>query len=191
MHRRWTFAALTTLLLLTSALPASAAVVWGLSAWGAGLGLVAPENIDSTFWLDGGVEFARVNENITLDGRFMYWGSSEGSGDLKVDFSDFAILPGGTYRFAPQGNVTPLARAGLGIHRFKVEVPTVDLGPFGTVGGSTTNTEFGVYLGGGAAFQAGDRFEILGIAEYHIMDANFFTIGAEVRVPLGGGGSAE
>ncbi|MBZ0267325.1 outer membrane beta-barrel protein [bacterium] len=187
MLRRLTFPALAALLLLTNALPASATMVWGLSAWGAGLGLAAPENIDSTFYLDGVLEFARVNENITLDGRLMYWSASEGEGDFKVDFSDFAILPGATYRFTPQGSVTPLARAGLGIHRFKADV-NLDFGGFGSASGSATSTEFGVYAGGGAAFRAGEKFEILGIAEYHIMDANFFTIGAEVRVPLGGGG---
>lgn len=185
MLRRLTLAALPALLLLTPAAPASAdaQLVWGLSAWSAGLGLAAPNNIDSTFWLDGGVEFARVNENITLDGRLMYWSSSNGSGDFKVDISDIAILPGATYRFAPQGSVTPLARAGLGLHRVKAD-SNLDT-TFGSP--SYTNTDFGIYLGGGAAFQAGEKLEILGVAEYHITDADFFMIGAEARIPLGGG----
>lgn len=189
MLRRLTLAALPALLLLTPAAPASAEaqLVWGLSAWSAGIGLASPDNIDSTFWLAGGLEFARINENITLDGRLMYWSSSNGEGDFEADFSDFAILPGATYRFASQGSLTPLARAGIGIHRFKADV-NVDLGSFGSASSSATDTEFGLYVGGGAAFQAGEKFEIVGIAEYHLMDADFFVIGAEVRVPIGGGG---
>ena len=183
MHRRIPLITLFALLLMASS--ATAQVQWGITAWSAGLGFVDPENLDSTFWLDGGLEFARVNPNLTLDGRLMYWGTSVGSGDFKVDFSDVAILPGATYRFASQGNLTPFARGGLGIHRFKAE-SKVDLGaPFGVISSTATDTKLGVYFGGGAAFQASPRFEILALAEVHLMDTNFFELGAEARVPLG------
>ena len=84
MHRRIPLLILPFLLALST--PAPAQVVWGLTAWHAGLGLASPDDIDNTFWLDGGLEVARMNENITLDARLMYWGSSVGLGDAeKVD----------------------------------------------------------------------------------------------------------
>jgi Outer membrane protein beta-barrel domain len=184
MHRRIPLLTLSALLVVVSFRASAAQVQWGLTAWSVGLGLVDPENIDSTFWLDGGAEFARVNPNLTLDGRLMYWSSSNGSGDLKVDVSDIAILPGATYRFTSQPSFTPFARGGIGIHRLKADVKT-DLGPLGIYSASATDTKFGIYFGGGAAFRPSDRFELLGLVEIHIMDTNFVEIGAEARVPIG------
>lgn len=167
--------------LLALVTPAAAQVEWALSAWSAGLGLVAPgDDIDTTYWLDGGVDVAQVNRNLTLNGRIMWWGSSHGAGSV-LDASDLAFLPGAIYWFPSRGMFTPFARGGLGIHRFKWETfqglssrPTTE-----------TNTDLGVFLGGGTTFPVNERFEILGTVEVHFMDTNFFVIGAEAHVPLG------
>jgi len=187
MKPRIMLLALTGLLVIPCS--AAAQVQWGLSAWSAGVGFAAPDNLDNTFWLDAGLEFVEFAPGFTGDGRLLYWGSSTGSGDLKADFSDIALLPGVTYRFAGRRGFSPLLRGGLGFHRFKGE-SKLNLGPpFGVITSTDTNTEFGAYVGGGGAFRVSDRFEVLAVAEMHFMDENFFVIGAEFRVPFTTGGT--
>ena len=123
-----------------------------------------------------------INNNIDLTGTLGYvtWGYS----DFDASFSTIPVLFGGRYSFDVEGNITPYGSVELGFHftSSSVNIPTYSFGGT-TYGGSSSasSTEFGIGLGGGAYFQAGENFVIDANLQYNTVGSgNYFAIEAGV-----------
>ncbi|MEL7123795.1 MAG: outer membrane beta-barrel protein [Bacteroidota bacterium] len=83
------------------------------------------------------------------------------------------------YSFTTSGSIKPYVLAGLSLLNAGI---SLDLGPFGTV--SESDTEFGVSLGGGAIFPAGN-VNFFGEGRLRTAAATDFAITGGVLFPLG------
>ena len=162
---------------LLVATPASATMTWGIFDILGTVGLVDWDG-DGTVGFGGGVTVAQMDQ-LAIDARIQYWSSDLGG--LDSDFSVLAILPGATWHFPLENSpsITPFVRGGLGFYRASVDVPAIDTG-FGVIGGgSSSSTEFGIFLGGGAEFDLNEEVAIRGIIELHLSDADYNFFGGE------------
>jgi len=122
-----------------------------------------------------GTFFYGINENIDLTGTLGYvtWSYSDWDGSL----SSIPILFGGRYSFGYQSGFTPYAAAELGFHfmSFSYEYAGIP----GLYAGETytsSSTEFGLGLGGGAYYQMGN-LTLDGNLQYNTMGGNgYFAI---------------
>jgi len=159
----------------------SAEIVWGVSSVGGHLSLVSPDNLDGTFGLGADIEVAEFNENLTFGINAQYWSVSEGEGEFEADFSDFAIIPVGIWRFHSENAITPFVTGGLGIHRYKA---SFDIGILGS--GSATSTELGLLAGGGAEYAVNEKTTLAAFGNLHATEGNYFEFGVMARFALGG-----
>ncbi len=140
--------------------------------WKVGLGLANPE--DDFGWglyLAGRVTLGYFTDELSLDGGAHFWKKSEDI--LGVDWSihDFALLSGVTYHLTVESEaLLPYLRGGLGLHFFGTDTPF----------GDNSETDLGLYLGGGVDYQATDTLLLGGELLYHIADADAFVIGLNV-----------
>lgn len=111
-----------------------------------------------------GAEFQwNVINNLRLAPSFTYF--------LKKDY--VSMWNGGVdvhYLFPVSDLITLYPLAGVGMWGVKVSVPEVDLGEYGSYGGSVSDTEFGFNIGGGVDFNLSEKF----------------AINAEIKYKLGG-----
>lgn len=115
-----------------------------------------------------GTFFYGINENIDLTGTLGYvtWGYSDWDGSL----STVPVLFGGRYSFGDQSGFTPYAAAELGFHFMSVT------SEFWGETYTSSSTEFGIGLGGGAYYQVGE-ITIDGNLQYNTMGGNgYFAI---------------
>lgn len=126
-----------------------------------------------------GMFFYGINKNIDLTGTLGYvtWGYS----DIDASFSTIPILFGGRYSFDVEGSITPYGSAELGFHftSASFDYPSYSYGGTTYGGGSesVSSTEFGIGLGGGAYFQAGDNLVIDANLQYNTVGSgNYFAI---------------
>jgi outer membrane protein X len=87
-----------------------------------------------------------ITDPIRLEGSFTYF--------LKKDYTsmwDFSV--NGHYLFPVGEKLTVYPLAGLGLLGVTVSTPTIDLGEWGSYGGSYSDSEFGFNLGGGLDYE--------------------------------------
>lgn len=122
-----------------------------------------------------------ITPAIDLTGSIGYytWGSDADN----VSFSDVPLLFGGRYYFN-RSEFTPYGLAQLGLHfrSFEVEAITTPFGTFG--GGSTSDSEFGINLGGGFLYNMGSLMLDVNGSINIISDQNHITIMAGVLFPI-------
>lgn len=115
-----------------------------------------------------------VINRLRLEPSFTYF--------FKKDFISMWDIDVNVHYQFPVGKVVTLyPLAGLSVMGVKVDIPTVDLGEYGAIGGSVSDTEFGFNIGAGADFNLSERFALNVEAKYKIGgDWNRFMIGAGV-----------
>jgi outer membrane protein X len=91
-----------------------------------------------------------VTSPIRLEGSFAYFLEKD-----KVSMWDLSVNVHYLFPIADKLTVYPLA--GLGILGVSTNVPKIDLGEFGSYGGSSSDSEFGFNLGGGLDYQFTDK----------------------------------
>ena len=173
-----TFAALAMIAALAA--PSQAQMSFGLGSVSVGAAFVSPDNVDATFGIVGGAEIGTLMENVTARVDLMWWGKSQDVLGTDWSWRDIAILPGARYDF-PMGDggaVTPFVNGGLGVHLFKTEFEL-----FGQTA-DASSTEIGFFVGGGADYEMSDTMTLNAFADYHLMDLNFFAIGAGVTFDM-------
>jgi opacity protein-like surface antigen len=128
-----------------------------------------------------GTFFYGINKNIDLTGSLGYitWSYSDWDGNL----STIPVLFGGRYSFGDQSGFTPYASAELGVHfmSYSTEIPASAWTPAQTF--SSSSTEFGLGIGGGAYYQIGSVVLDANL-QYNSMDGSFFSVelGALFRI---------
>ncbi len=161
----------------------------GLKSVGARISYVNPEGLNSTIGLGGVVALGSITPTIFIEGNLDFWSKSYISGDAKTSFRDIAV--GGTAKYVfPLDNqaIKPFASGGVAFHILKseVEVPETEfLGQ--TIGGksSVTDPKIGIDIGGGAAYAASDKIDVVGQLHYRIV-SNFsqFTLSVGAFIHL-------
>lgn len=122
-----------------------------------------------------------VTPDIDLTGSIGYftWGTDFDG----VSFSDVPLLFGGRYYFN-RSEFTPYGLAQLGLHFRSYETPTITTA-FGTFGGgSASDTEFGINLGGGFLYNMGSLMLDVNGSLNIVSDQNSINIMAGVLFPI-------
>ena len=89
---------------------------------------------------------------------------------LKKDLVSMWDISANVHYQFPLGKVVgfyPLA--GVGVMGVKVDIPEVDLGEYGSYGGSASDTKFGVNVGVGADFNLSEKFVVNAEVKYTIV----------------------
>jgi len=103
------------------------------------------------------------------------------------NFSFWQVGGNALYEFSvSSASIVPYAGAGLSISRFGVDIPPIDLGEFGSFGGSASSTDVGLNLIGGASFTAGS-LRPFAQAQITVGDVDLFTIGGGLLFTISGG----
>lgn len=122
-----------------------------------------------------------IAPQIDLTGSIGYF--SWGSDVDQVSFSDVPLLFGGRYYFN-RSEFTPYGLAQLGLHFRSYEVASVST-PFGSFGGgSVSDTDFGLNLGGGFLYNVGNLSIDVNGSFNIISDQNNISIMAGVLFPV-------
>lgn len=115
-----------------------------------------------------------VINRLRLEPSFTYF--------LKKDLISMWDISANVHYQFPVGNVVSLyPLAGLSVMGIKADIPEVDLGEYGSYGGSASDTEFGFNIGAGADFNLSKKFALNVEAKYKIGGHwSRFMIGAGV-----------
>jgi len=146
-------------------------------AFGSGVGFAGLDN-DLGIRVDG---YYAVTPEIRAGADFtFYFPKSEGDVDLTVWELNF----NGNYIFLDEDGLMVYALAGINITGITIDVPSVDTG-FGTFGGSSSESEFGLNLGGGLEY-ALDFADLFAEAKLGNLGGNAdqFALGVGLRFPI-------
>ena len=137
-----------------------------------------PQSGTNTGFGLNGMFFYGINDNVDITGTLGYISWSYDGFD--ATFTSIPVLFGGRYSFDVEGNITPYGSVELGFHfaSTSVDIPSYNIG--GVIYGGTTSsssTEFGIGLGGGAYFKVGDNLVIDANLQYNtIGSGDYFAI---------------
>jgi outer membrane protein X len=107
-----------------------------------------------------------VLDPLRLEGSFTYFLPKEyGLGTTKLNMWDISVNAHWIFPVAEKINLYPLA--GLGIFGTKAKVD-IDLGGLGKYGGSASDTDFGLNIGGGVDFKISQTVLLNVEAKYRI-----------------------
>jgi outer membrane protein X len=120
----------------------------GDMAAGANVVLGAGDNV-TNFGLGAKLQY-NILKPVRVEGAFNYFFEK----DL-VNMWDLSL--NAHYLFSVSDRITVYPLAGVGVLGVKVNLPTVDLGGFGSVGDDVSNNDFGVNLGGGIDFKLSEK----------------------------------
>lgn len=147
-------------------------------AFGSGVGAFGSLDNDIGIRVDG---YYAITPEIRAGADFtFYFPKSEGDVDLTVWELNF----NGNYIFLDEDGLLVYALAGINITGISIDVPSVDTG-FGTFGGSSSESEFGLNLGGGLEY-ALDFADLFAEAKLGNLGGNAdqFALGVGLRFPL-------
>lgn len=131
----------------------------GDMAAGIQLGLGAGDGI-TNFGIGAKFQWNVIN-NLRLEPSFNYFFEKDmvGMWDLNANVH---------YQFALGQVVSLYPLVGLSIMGVSVDVPEIDLGPYGSYGGSASDTEIGANIGAGADFKVAESWTVNVEAKYRI-----------------------
>ncbi|HEY7510398.1 MAG TPA: outer membrane beta-barrel protein [Vicinamibacteria bacterium] len=145
-----------------------------------GAGYVAPNDVDSTFWVTANYRF-RLGDRLLLEPEVGYWEKGDDVPGVDVSIEDLnfglnAILPLGSAR---DTGLSPWVGAGLGLHRLK---GVVDLDDDDDDAFDETETKLGIHLLGGFDYGLTDTLALYAAARFDIVsDLNQFKVYGGVR----------
>jgi|AntRauTorcE11897_2_1112592.scaffolds.fasta_scaffold02283_3 opacity protein-like surface antigen len=146
-------------------------------AFGSGVGFASLDN-DLGIRVDG---YYAINPNIRVGADFtFYFPKSEGEVDVTVWELNF----NGNYIFLDEEGLILYGLAGINITGINVDIPSTTIGGQ-TFGGSSSESEFGLNLGGGVEY-ALDFADLFGEIKLGGLggDADQFVLGAGLRFPI-------
>lgn len=133
----------------------------------------------------GGLSYGNEINNIGLRADGVYSFNKDWSAALsatyylpKNDLSWFIVDANAQYNFVKQDNLIVYGLAGLNMTMWNF---SADLGPFGKV--ETSGTDTGINVGAGARKNVG-KIELFGEVKYVLSGAEFFSIGAGILFPI-------
>ena len=152
----------------------------GFKGVGAKVGFVSPEaGIGSTIGFGAVVDLGTITPEIALSGDVMYWGKSNSEFEDKYTYSQIYISGTAKYFFktGKGSKFLPYAGAGLefviGKSKFEYSGPYAD---YGHGNWSTSNSELGVHIVGGAKYPLDKGKYLFAEARYSMGGFNMFGI---------------
>lgn len=168
MKKLVTFTLLVTLVSLPAFTVAASNI--GLQAVGGRIGYIMPEgDIEDTIGLGLNADLGTLAENITLHGYLDYWGKSYKITNYEWNWSVISLAAIAKYHFnAGESQFKPYAGAGLGLNfnHWSSDYTGPDFGGIfnpDDFEASDTDTDLGIHLLGGAAYQLSEKMD--GFAE--------------------------
>ena len=146
-----------------------------------GVGYVAPNDVDSTFWVTANYRF-RIADRFLLEPEVGYWEKGDDVPGVDVSIEDLNFGVNGILELGRAGGTgfRPWAGAGVGLHRLKGVVDLDDDDDDEDF--DETDTELGIHLLGGADFGLTDTFDVYGAVRFDIVsDLNQFKVYGGVR----------
>jgi hypothetical protein len=161
----------------------------GFKGIGGKVGFVMPEDpIDNTFGFGAVVDLGTITPAIKIGAIFEYWSKSYCeenamfSGDWTI--SEIVIAPMVKYCFPSGSQIKPFVGGGVGFTIGKSNFETSD--PFfGNQETSASDSEIGVFFGGGVDYELSPNLLGFVEAKYHIGGADYLGIFAGVTYLLG------
>ncbi len=150
--------ALTAIVANTASAQQKGDMAWGVQ--GAYTSLEGyPDNVS---FIGLGAKFRyNVTDPLRLEAAFTYFLPKD-----KMSLWDFSV--DGQWLFPLSDKITLYPAAGIGMYGVKVDIPTIDLGEFGSYGGGdASDTEFGLNIGGGADFRLSEKAAITAQLKYN------------------------
>jgi hypothetical protein len=137
----------------------------GLKNAGFAVGIVSPDNLDTTFGFGIYADMGGFTPRVRVEPRLDYWSKSEDVFGGGISVRDIAVGTRVKYYF-PVSNpkLRPFAGGGLAVHLFKAEVEVYDPFSGGTMSVEDSSTELGIDFGGGLATPVGVRTDF--VAEF-------------------------
>ena len=159
---------------------AMAAADFGLKGIGVRVGVVEPENLDTTVGFGFFMDLGTFHPNVAFETYVDYWSNSFDVGFGESSFRDIVIGAKTEYMFTVSRPIIhPFIGAGLSVHMMKSEASISDITIFGqTIPGTSmdaSDTKLGLDLGGGLRAGVADNIDIIGEAWYSFVpDVNQF-----------------
>jgi opacity protein-like surface antigen len=164
----------------------------GFKGVGGEIGLVSPQDVDTTVGFGLFTDLGFVAPRFQLEGFLDYWSQTEVStAGSEVSVRDLAFGMRGKYIFPNQNpGLRPFAGFGLGLHFLNAEISIADIDYGGVfIPGETfsdSTTRLGLDLGGGVAAALSDKTDFIGEMWYGIVDDfNQLSIKAGILYKLG------
>jgi hypothetical protein len=172
--KKWAVSLLLAAICTVSAQNAMAQSDLGFKAIGAQIGMVSPENLDTTFGLGIFADHGYLTPMIKLESHIDYWGWSEDFNGGTTSIRDIAIGARCKYMFETSSpKIRPFAGAGLGIHflHAEVDIPAQDFGGFVVPAqhAEDSTTRLGLDIGGGMEMPVNPNANFLAEAWYGIV----------------------
>jgi len=172
------------LVLAVFASTASAGVDLGLKGIGLRVGVVEPENLDTSLGFGFFMDLGTFHPNVAFETYVDYWSYSQDVVLAEASFRDIAVGAKGSYVFAlANPRIRPFVGGGLSLHFLKSEATIPEISFFGqTIPGTTldaSDTKLGLDLGGGLRAGIADNFDITGELWYSFVpDVNQLSFAA-------------
>jgi len=156
---------------------AMAAADFGLKGIGVRVGVVEPENLDTTVGFGLFMDLGTFHPNVAFETYASYWSNSFDVGLAESSFSDIVIGAKVEYMFTvSRPTIHPFIGAGLSAHIMKSSASIAAIGPFEAMNLDATDTKMGLDLGGGLRAGVADQVDIIGEAWYtFVSDFNQLT----------------
>lgn len=172
---------LTTACALVALLAAADARAQEQASLSLGAGYVAPNDVDSTFWVTANYRF-RITDRVLLEPEVGYWKKGDDAPSVDVSIEDLNFGVNGILELGGGGGtgLRPWVGAGLGLHRLKgvVDLDDDDDGD----AFDETDTELAIHLLGGADFGLTDTFDLYAAARFDLVsDINQFKVYGGIR----------
>jgi opacity protein-like surface antigen len=160
----------------------------GLKGVGGQLGFIMPEDpIDNTIGFGGHAYLGTIIPNLELYVYADYWGKKYAEAtDWEAKFSVFGIAGVAKYRFDVKGNIKPYAGGGLALNIGSASADYT--GPYKqyyTTSTSSSDTELGLYLIGGASTALSTTLDGFAEIRYNTGGVDYLGIYAGVTYKLG------
>ena len=156
---------------------AMAAADFGLKGIGVRVGVVEPENLDTTVGFGFFLDMGTFHPNIAFETYAGYWKNSFDVGLAESSFRDIVIGAKVEYMFnVSRPTIHPFIGGGLSAHIMKSEATIAGIeGLFDGMSLDATDTKLGLDLGGGLRAGVADQIDIIGEAWYtFVTDINQF-----------------
>ena len=160
---------------------AMAAADFGLKGIGVRVGVVEPENLDTTVGFGLFLDMGTFHPNVAFETYASYWKNSFDVGLAESSFRDIVIGAKVEYMFdVSRPEIHPFVGGGLSAHIMKssASVSELDLGGGLVIPGMSldaTDTKLGLDLGGGLRANVASQIDIIGEAWYtFVTDINQF-----------------
>jgi opacity protein-like surface antigen len=160
---------------------AMAAADIGLKGIGVRVGVVDPDNLDTTVGFGILMDLGTFHPNVSFETYANYWSNSFDVGLAESSFRDIAIGAKARYLInTARPTIHPFVGAGASVHMLHTEASTPEMDMGGIIipafNVDASDTKFGMDVGGGLRAGVADRIDIIGEAWYtFVTDFNQLT----------------